>query len=338
MTPVLGMTWMYDTLYEPAEPLAEGLLDIIQVEMDENPYISQTEKEKALAFLDAGGKAAREKGSFVPRGGRVFKEYFEQTHCIQNFNWLPPKDWNVYTSTDHGFRNPSAHLYHAVSPDGLTIVTFHEFYGSERLVRDWASDMLQYEEENKLTIFARTGDPAMNQRSGKDGTSIIYEYAKYGILIGTESVPQNPSVGIERMSQRFSINHATGKPFWTLSMQCKNFNRELKRLRWETYASPKLDDANNPIERVHKKDDHAFDSAKYFATFMSDLRTLESETRIDPDSVDNPYVRSLVAASQMGGNVWNPGYKTTQWFSPAAPDMDRRLSNGTYDNPYEGDF
>lgn len=339
MTPVLGMTWMYDTLFEPEEPLPEGLLDIIQVEMDENPHISKEEKGKALAFLDAGGKAAREKGTFVPRGGRVFKEYFEQTHCIQSAKWLPPRDWSVYTSTDYGLRVPSAHLYHAVSPDGITIVTFHEFYGTERLIKDWASDMLEFEDEHGLEIFARTGDPNMKIRNGHDGTSILHEYAEHGIFIGTETVPKDPSIGIQRMTQRFTVNPLTNEPYWTLSTQCKNFNRELKRLRWETYASPKLDDLNNARETVHKKNDHAFDSAKYFATFMHDLRTLVEPDGIKTESIDNPYVKSLVEASQMGGNVWNPGYKTTMWESPpGGRAMEARLGSSNYENPYEGDF
>jgi hypothetical protein len=339
MTPVLGMTWMFDTLYEPEEPLPEGLLDVIQVEMDENPHITKGEKEKALAFLDAGGKAAREKGTFVPRGGRVFKEYFEQTHCIRSRNWRPPKSWNVYTSTDYGLRVPSAHLYHAVSPDGITIVTFHEFYGTERLIKDWASDMLEFEEENNLDIFARTGDPNMRIRNGHDGTSILHEYATHGIHIGTETVPKDPAIGIQIMTQRFTTDPRTGEPYWTLSTQCKNFNRELKRLRWETYASPKLDDLNNARETVHKKNDHAFDSAKYFATFMPDLRAVVEPEGIKTESIDNPYVRALVEASQMGDNIWNNGYKPTRWEGqPGGSDMEKKLGWSQFDNPYGDDF
>ena len=45
----------------------------------------------------------------------------------------------------------------------------------------------------------------------------------------------------------------------------------MEHLRWATYTSKKLQYENNKQEKIHKKDDHASDSARYFFTFMPDL-------------------------------------------------------------------
>ena len=117
----------------------------------------------------------------------------------------------------------------------------------------------------------RTGDPAMHQHSGITGTTIIQEYAKQGLYIYTDSVPTDRGIGIARMQMYFRIPGEGLSPAWTISDCCVNFIRELKKLRWKTYSSKKMQFDNNPQEQIHKKDDHAFDSAKYFATFLSEL-------------------------------------------------------------------
>lgn len=336
MTPVNGMTWVYDQLwervahedFEPADPFPVGYLDIFEVEMDENPHLSLDAKERALMFLDADTRKKREKGLFIPRGGRVFKEYFESTHFQKEVGWRPPKSWKIYTSTDYGMRNPTAHLYHAVHPDGFPIVTFHEFYGSDTTIKEWAKLMLDFEREEGLEIYMRTGDPNMKQRMGT-GSSVLAEYWEEGIQIGVESVPKDPSIGIERMTQYFSIDPKTNVPYWTITQECPAFNKELKRLEWESYASPKLEDRNNPQEKVHKKNDHAFDSAKYFATFMPDLRALVTETR--ERDIDTPWVQTL---ADMSATVSSPDntigrYQRTRWETQSGAAFEK-LIGGTY--------
>jgi hypothetical protein len=47
----------------------------------------------------------------------------------------------------------------------------------------------------------------------------------------------------------------------------------MKKLRWGSYSSDKMAYDMNKQEVVHKKDDHAFDSARYFATTRPDLNS-----------------------------------------------------------------
>lgn len=305
MTPVEGMTWMHDQMYEPEEEIPEDLLKIIEVEQAENPYLKEEERQKALSFLSREGRQAREKGTFVSRGGRVLKRFSPDVHCKKMPGWRPPRNWTVYTSQDHGYRNPTAVGWHAVRPDGREVVTFHEIYVKETLVKDIAAAMLEFEQTLDNPIYMRTGDPNMKQRSGITGTSILHEYAQHGIILGVEGIPKDENIGIDRMNEYLEIDPVTMRPYWTLTQDCKWHIREFKKLSWRTYASAKLDDKNNPVEKVHDKDNHAFDEAKYFFTFMRDLGQEETKPEFRDDGPGS-WTRGLQVARTTPSDAYNP--------------------------------
>jgi hypothetical protein len=111
----------------------------------------------------------------------------------------------------------------------------------------------------------------MKQHNGITGTSVLFEYANQDIIIGVEGIPKDESIGIDRMNSYLSVNPSTGAPFWEITQECPKHNWEFKKLAWKTYASAKLNDRNNLLEKVHDKDNHLFDAQKYFFTFMQDL-------------------------------------------------------------------
>lgn len=304
MTPVEGMTWLYDKIYAAAENaegktyLLEGneeigpvwevperphRITVIEVGMNENPHLSAEAREDYLATLDADERAARSKGHFVQTAGKVFKSFQIETHVrTEDFDpkWAQRNGWQIYTSTDHGWNNPTAWLWHAVAPEGDgRVITFAEHYASEMLIEDHAAKVKAMEEAWGLdrTEIIRTGDPAMKQHSAITGTSVLFEYEKCGLSIYVDSVPKDPAVGIARMQAYFRLRRfpmgetVVEQPMWMIDSSCVNLISELRKLRWKTYTSKKIRYENNNQEQVHKKDDHAFDSAKYFATFLADL-------------------------------------------------------------------
>ena len=188
-----------------------------------------------------------------------------------------PNTWAIYASVDHGLNNPTAWLWHAVSPTG-DIVTFAEHYQSNMIVSEHAQVVKQRELSwgKKPDDVERMGDPAMRQRNGVTGTSIIQEYALHGVYVNVEGIPHDVMVGIEKMQSYFRLRDdsrwGTNRPKWVISRNCPNLIRELKKLRWASYSSDKMAYEMNKQEVVHKKDDHAFDSARYFATTRPDLK------------------------------------------------------------------
>lgn len=266
MTPVEGMTWVYDELYLPGTESKRGI-QVVEADMTDNPYINQAGVANFLDGLDADARAQRERGKFVQLGGLVFKRFSPQTHVVSYE--VPPLDWEWYASLDHGWNNPTCWLWHAVSPEG-NVITFWEEYGSEKLVSEWAQIFHKINKGFKREPDIIVGDPAIKQTTAHLGTSIQTEYSQHGVYV----MPGNNDVsaGVNQMQDYLKTDPDSGKPFWVVTENCSNLIREMQRLRWRTWAGRKAQYENNPQEQIHKKDDHAPDSARYFFTCLPDLK------------------------------------------------------------------
>ena len=290
-TPTKGIGWTCDLLWEPATNDPKLGIDTFTLSAEQNPYIAAELEDMNFYMMGMNKeeREIREKGSFVARSGLVFPTFntdFEK-HVVDFNPGDVPNSWAIYASVDHGLNNPTAWLWHAVSPNG-DIVTFAEHYQTNMIVSEhsavvrnrelsWGKDPEEVE---------RMGDPAMRQRSGITGTSILQEYALHGVYINVEGIPHDVLVGVEKMQAYFRFRDDShwgkGRPKWVISRNCVNFLREMKKLRWGTYSSDKTAYEMNKQEVVHKKDDHAFDSARYFATTRPDLTPFNVEMPKEP--------------------------------------------------------
>lgn len=290
-TPVTGMTWTFDLLWEPAEAAltagTESDVGIFTLSAAQNPYLKAENLDRFMIGMNREEREVRESGKFVARSGLVFPTFAMNLHKFVVEPIMPPRGWKIYSSVDFGLNNPTAWLWHAVSPTG-DILTFAEHYQNETLVNEHAQIVKAREASWGFTPEVRVGDPAGSQRSGITGTSTLQEYALRGIYIQTDGIPHEVAIGIEKMQQyfRFTTDTCWSKddepmPKWVISSNCTNLIRELKKLRWKTYASEKLAYDHNKTEEVHKKDDHAFDSSRYFATLMPDLTPSDVGHTID---------------------------------------------------------
>lgn len=268
MTPVEGMTWVYDDVYlKGLDPNTN--ITVISIDTAENPYISQAQMDEVLEGLDENELKARKRGEFVQLGGLAFKKFNPSIHVIPSLSVEKLQTimgWTQYASLDHGLNNPTAWLWHAVNPSGA-IVTFDELYDNERSVDSYAIEIHernQWEGRRGPDIYV--GDPSIAQRSAVSATkdSIQIAYMKQGIpiLLGNN----DQAIGVEKM------NRFLGPPVrWVITENCWNLIRQMQRLRWQIFEQPKKRRENNLKEQLHKKDDHATDSARYFFSLMSDL-------------------------------------------------------------------
>lgn len=282
-TPVQGIGWTFDLLWEPGrstpdDPASPGTFTLSAAK---NPYLKTSEEDFDVyaVGMDEEERAMRFEGQFVARSGLIFPGFHPDVHCVELERYFPggriPKTWRIYSSTDHGLNNPTAWLWHAVSPEG-DIVTFAEHYKRNMLIEEHAVVVKQLEAELNIVTDLRTGDPAMRQRNAVTGTNILQEYAKHGLYIGVEGVPHEVEIGLDIMHSYFKPRDTGsfwghGRPKWVIAFTCINFIKELKKLRYASYDSQKAAYDKNKQEIVHKKDDHAFDSARYFATLMPNL-------------------------------------------------------------------
>jgi len=298
-TPTKGMGWTYDLLWEPALENPDGDIATFQLSAEQNPYIEAEEDDMDFYMMgmDKEEREVREKGSFVARSGLVFPNFSQQSELYIKSQYLPPKDWEWYMSIDHGWNNPTAILWHAVAPNG-DIVTFAESYKSSTTVAEHAAIIHEREKAWGKECDIRTGDPALKQTSGITGTSVLQAYAEQGVYIAVEGVPRAVMIGIEKMQEYMRIR-PNGTPTWTVTENCVNLIRELKKLRWATYSSDKQAYAMNKQEEIHKKDDHAADSMRYFMTLMPDLRPNEGRQLTPSERIPTtiPYTELLAKMS-----------------------------------------
>lgn len=273
MTPVDGMTWIYDDIFEPYQKNGDACGHfVIQADMLDNPHISPEAAEAYLSSLDPRERAAREKGQFVQLGGLVFKKFDPEIHRV-SFDFKITPEMRIYTSIDIGWAHPTAWLWHAVEPNGH-ITTFHEMVESFVTIEEWARRVHEFEKERNIRVYLRTGDPALRQTRSNTGTSDIQEYARHGIYLAVESVPRSVDIGLVKIEQYMKPDddpRENQRPFWQYTENCHTLEHQMSRLRWATYASKKLQEENGPRGTIHKLNDDAPDSLRYFMTLMPDL-------------------------------------------------------------------
>jgi phage terminase large subunit-like protein len=264
MTPVEGMTWIYDDIFLPGLQ-AGGNVRVIIIDTAENPYVSDSEIELAIEGMSDDEKKARKSGKFVQIGGLVFKK-FSRANVIPALSvdqLRAMSGWTHYASMDHGLNNPTAWLWHAASPSGL-VVTYDEIYKNETLINQFAREIHERNAlEGRKAPEIYVGDPSITQRNAQTGDSVQIAYSSAGIPIVLGN--NNVAIGVEKMNRYLQ----SGK--WLITENCPNLIRELQRVRWKVYENAKKRHDNNVREEIHKHNDHAPDSAKYFFSLMPDL-------------------------------------------------------------------
>lgn len=319
MTPVEGITWIYDRFVEPKEPLDD--VEVFLVNTNENVYLPQNTVKRTFGNLSEDEQKIRTQGSFVPKGGRVYPEFQVSIHATIEEGWLPPPDWTVWMSMDAGFNNPTCILWTAVAPNMEHIVTFKEMYASELIVSDWVDRIKQFEFENGLKIYNRTGDPAMKQRSAITGTSLAMEYAMRGINLALDSIPKDTSIGVNKIKQYLKPNPRRGnKPYWEISyVDCPTLCEQMKKLQWDYVQSAKLRSQQNRPETIKKLNDHAPDAIRYLFTCFPDLTEWQLKSDKD-DSGYNPHnwQQTLVNMATKPSNAFSP--VTSKKVKPTSED------------------
>lgn len=309
MTPVEGMTWIFEDLYEPniELPEVERNVQIIEINTFENPYLTQEGIQNLMDSMDADDTVARIGGGFVRKGGRIYKNFDPTIGAVQVLSdsirdpktFFPQINWLWVLSLDHGFNNPTAVGWYAVNEEGFC-VKFDEWYKSDYTIDQHAAVIKQKIKEHGRFPDLLIADPAIKQHNGVSGTNIQQEYQKYGLsfVLGNNDVKS----GIIRVKKYFTpanypgLAGANRHPLYggtkvlpgatdlvvapcvdgkyaklLIDPKCVNTIKEHKSYRWKTYTDKKKQFENNPYDEPHKKDDHTCDETRYFIMSRPDL-------------------------------------------------------------------
>ena len=261
MTPLDGLNWAYDELWVPWEKkkLKDGF--IVTVDIDDNPYLSHNQRDKALEGYSSAELQARKKGRFVHFAGMIYPEFDRHKHVIPE---RPiPDNAYVWVGIDPGTRVMAAVVWAYVETNGR-IVVFDELALEGYTVQGVAKAIQLVnskhgskpdtkEELGVLPIKPRAYviDPSARNIEHISGRDIQREFADHGIyaVLGQNSV----TAGINRVKERLE----NGK--LQIMANCKELVDEFRKYRWATPGRSE----NDPKEKPVKQDDHLLDALRY---------------------------------------------------------------------------
>jgi hypothetical protein len=257
MTPVDGMTWTYDDIFEKAG-IDPDLL-VLEVDMDDNPHLTQAGKDLVLTGLSTEDREARQHGRYISIGGLIYPEFNEDIHVINPIS--TPPGWLRFDCMDHGLRNPTAWLFCCVDREGRIIV-LDEHYRSGWIVKQHVPIVLAKDALYGEPAY-RVGDPSIGNRDPITGTSVQLEYVLNGIpiILGNNDV----AGGINRVKTLLRGTSVGDRlvPQLYITNNCVNTIREHKKYRWRKWAHKQLNYEKNQPEEPVKKDDHTADALRY---------------------------------------------------------------------------
>lgn len=265
MTPLLGMTFVYDEIYLSTDPEVW----YISMEWADNPYLPQKEVKRLISSMSAEEQESRRFGRFKGDSGLVYPDFDPNVHVIDPFE--VPVDWQEIISIDPGLNNPlSAHFY-AVDYDGNVIVVAEHYKAGEgveyhaRRLHEIA-DSIGWLRDEKGRLRALI-DSAAEQKTLSSMKSVSELFFDHGILVNSR-VNKDMWTGIARVKETFSAR----PPKIFIFRTCVNLIKELKNYRWGDGDRPK------------KVMDHSLDELRYFIMSRPEPpKQREEETDISRD-------------------------------------------------------
>lgn len=192
-----------------------------------------------------------------------------------------PLAWERFVTMDHGIRNATAIYFHAIDPKKGEVITYNEYYQSNRVVPEHVKYIKPLLDEIPAgRIRFMVADPSIRNRSDPiTGKSVQGLYAEYGIFWqeGNNSL----DAGILKVNAYIEA----GK--WKIIRErCPELCKELVNYK---YPEVTIDQEKNLDERPVKRNDHGCDSVRYgFMRLPDDVNLLKS-VAFEPTREYNKY-------------------------------------------------
>lgn len=262
MTPLMGLTWVYDKIYINEANDPEVWCGSMQ--WSDNPWLSQEEIRNLESTMTEEELEARKYGRFVALSGLVYKEFNEQIHVIDPFP--VPREWYDKFSIDPGLEHPLSCHWYACDHDG-TVYVIAEHYQNGWTVEKHAEAIKQI---SKRLDWPETAgghlkgiiDAAALQRTLQAEKNVVELFGEHGINLSPTSQQQKEHwTGIQRVKEYLTLREADDKNAWPrgkprifIFRNCVNMIKEFKSYRWK----PDTD------AEVIKSGDDAMDDLRYY--------------------------------------------------------------------------
>lgn len=263
MTPLKGLTWVYDIIWLNYAMDAE--VKAFTMSWEDNPWLTRKVIDALIQALPASEREARQHGKFMAGSQLIYGEFDEDIHVIDPFE--VPVEWYDNLSIDTGFNNPLSCHFYACDPEG-NIYVIAEHYEAKRLVpyhseviKRMADDMKW--ERGYGNMLNSIMDSASDQHTLAAEKSVFELFRDHGII--GQFVDKSVVIGIQRVKRYFQLlpsesdAYPNGKPKIFIFRTCVHMIKELKSYRWAEQKEG-LNDPEKPI----KYNDHSMDELRYY--------------------------------------------------------------------------
>ena len=268
MTPLQGMSWMFDEIWLPWERGKLTDTFVQTVDMDDNPHLDQKTKERVLAGLSKEEREARKSGRFVHFGGMIYSEFDKLDHVIpfdlpKTREQRAQNPFRVYVGIDPGIRHMAAVVWVAHFPDDM-MVAFSELALQDHTIGDVCKAIHLMNQGLEITPFAYYIDPAARNRNNQTGRSDQMEFIQHGIIAvpGQNSVTAGINAVKERLQHRDKKGNLT--PTLVIAHSCPTLIDEFPKYRWKPAGRSQAEPKEEPV----KADDHLLDALRYVCMSM----------------------------------------------------------------------
>ena len=274
MTPLMGLTWVYDLIYLNKQKDKEVKYWFMQ--WADNPYLSKKEIEQLESTMTKEEREARQYGKFVALSGLVYKEFNEEIHVIEPFQI--DKEWYYGISIDPGYNHPLSCHFYAVDYDG-NIYVIAEHYKRQMTVREHAKRIHKIADElgwkrTKRGYLNAMIDSAALQKTLQSEKSVVEIFEENGISCDTE-VNKSKLVGIQRVKEYLELQpniKGEMKPKLFIFATCVEMINEFKTYRWAPNTT-----GSGEKDEPEKENDHALDELRYIVMTRPALKQREAE-------------------------------------------------------------
>lgn len=245
--------------------------EYIPATLDDNPYLDPA-YVRQLAVLQPWRYQQLRNGDWDAIAGAFFTSWNDRKHT-REVRLDDPKSATWFRSMDWGYHDPCVVAWWVALADG------HYHCMAELKLKEHTPDEVKREVQamdrtlglpTPVSATRTYADPAVRQRGGQTGESILETFGKCGMpLIPAVNERQNGWMRVTSLLR----DAPDGIPYMTFAPECKYLRRSMA----SAVSDPKV-----PEDIDQSMDDHALDCIRYFAMSRPAPNIARSERRSEP--------------------------------------------------------
>lgn len=260
MTPLFGLSWAYDQIFERAD--TDARVTVVQGGSYENPHVNRERLRLDAEMMTREERQSLRDGNFVHFAGQFYPEFGED-HRVPPPDTDHLKDQSIIVGIDPGL-NYTGVVWVAFDNDNMALV-FEELKPEQMVVEDVAKLIHATNKSWGIDPDYYVIDPSARNRATVNAQQVESAYQQAGIP--TSHGQNDRAAGILEVKRR--LQHGPGL---LVSHNCPEIASEFRRYR----KDPKSADEFAAV----KKDDHLLDALRYVV--MERMWTPPGDSGPDP--------------------------------------------------------